>query len=109
MAGGLSSAPAGGTGTYHTMSPTAGPQGYVDAGDVVAMAQSQPQPQTGGNSTQNGQAGLQTDVETTNVGLESHLDSFFNSSGWTREDVLVIAAALQIGLWLALLYLEVTE
>lgn len=88
--------------------PGAGP-GYVDAGDVVAMAQSQSQQQTGGNSTQNGQAGLQTDVETEDLGLESHLDSFFNASGWTREDVLVIAAALQIGLWLALLYLEVTD
>ncbi|SEN04345.1 hypothetical protein SAMN05216388_1001231 [Halorientalis persicus] len=39
----------------------------------------------------------------------SHLDSFFASSGWTRVDVLVVAAGMQIALWLVLLYLEVTE
>ena len=39
----------------------------------------------------------------------SHLDSFFASTGWTREDVMVVAASLQIIMWLALLYLEITE
>jgi|GEM_PF-6481876 len=37
----------------------------------------------------------------------SHLDSFFASSGWTREDVMVVAAGVQIAMWIALLYLEV--
>ena len=39
----------------------------------------------------------------------SHLDSFFASSGWTREDVMVVAAGVQLLMWVALLYLEVTE
>lgn len=39
----------------------------------------------------------------------SHLDSFFATTGWTREDVLVVAAVVQLGMWLALLYLEVNE
>jgi len=44
-----------------------------------------------------------------NTAEMSHLDSFFAQSGWTREDVLVVAAGMQIALWLVLLYLEVTE
>ena len=39
----------------------------------------------------------------------SHLDSFFASSGWTREDIMVVAAGVQLLMWVALLYLEVTE
>lgn len=49
------------------------------------------------------------EMTTTGQDVESHLDSFFNRSGWTREDVLVIAASVQIAMWVALLYLEVTE
>lgn len=37
----------------------------------------------------------------------SHLDSFFANSGWTREDVMVVAAGAQLGMWIMLLYLEV--
>jgi len=37
----------------------------------------------------------------------SHLDSFFDGSRWTREDVMVVAATIQIVMWLALLYVEV--
>ena len=40
---------------------------------------------------------------------ESHFDSIFASSGWTREDVMVVAAGVQLLMWVALLYLEVTE
>lgn len=39
----------------------------------------------------------------------SHLDSFFASSGWTREDVMVVAAGVQLLMWVALLYLEVSD
>ena len=39
---------------------------------------------------------------------DSHLDSIFAGSGWTREDVMVVAALLQILAWVSLLYLEVS-
>jgi hypothetical protein len=41
--------------------------------------------------------------------VNSHLDSFFAESALTREDVLVVAAVLQLLAWAALLYLEVNE
>jgi len=37
----------------------------------------------------------------------SHLDSLFASSGWTREDVMVVAAGVQLLMWVALLSLVV--
>lgn len=46
-------------------------------------------------------------VETTVEDFDSHLDSFFESSNWTREDVMVVAALLQIIAWASLLWLEV--
>jgi hypothetical protein len=108
MAGGLTSAPAAGSGTYTTMAgpSVGGSSAWVDAPDVVAMGQGHP---IGGNSGQTGRAGLDTNVTTSSAELESHLDSFFDDSGWTREDVLVLAAAVQLGMWVALLYLEVTD
>lgn len=39
----------------------------------------------------------------------SHFDSFFATSGWTREDVLMVAGLVQVAAWVALLYLEVSE
>ena len=39
----------------------------------------------------------------------SHLDSFFQGSGWTREDVLVAVSVVELALWAILLYLEVTH
>jgi hypothetical protein len=59
--------------------------------------------------------GLETSTSTTAAsgsvagGVDSHLDSFFQSHALTREDVLVLAAGAQIVLWLMLLYLEVSE
>jgi len=41
--------------------------------------------------------------------VNSHLDSFFQSHALTREDVLVLAAFVQLLAWAALLYLEVNE
>ncbi|MCU4716863.1 hypothetical protein [Halapricum hydrolyticum] len=43
----------------------------------------------------------------TSTPSRSHLDSFFEGSQWTREDVMVVAASIQIVMWLALLYVEV--
>ena len=43
------------------------------------------------------------------AGVNSHLDSFFQSSALTREDVLVVAAVVQMLAWAALLYLEVNK
>lgn len=41
--------------------------------------------------------------------LNSHLDSFFQNHAMTREDVLVVAAVVQLVAWSALLYLEVSD
>jgi|GEM_PF-5008029 len=41
--------------------------------------------------------------------VNSHLDSFFATSALTREDVLVVAAVVQMLAWAMLLYLEVNE
>lgn len=38
---------------------------------------------------------------------ESHLDSFFNTSGWTRQDAITAATLLNTALFVALVYLEV--
>ncbi|WP_336001451.1 hypothetical protein [Halorientalis halophila] len=84
--GGLYDDPAG-RGQYHTM----GPPGSE------SPAQQAP-------------AGVDSSVAVGQIGGEtvnSHLDSFFDSSGWTREDVLVVAAGVQLVAWAALLYLEV--
>ncbi|MGB9987316.1 hypothetical protein [Salarchaeum japonicum] len=62
----------------------------------------------GGNSNQ-ATASFATDVDVDAASLDSHLDSFFDASGWTREDVMVVAAGIQILMWMALLYLEVSE
>lgn len=59
-----------------------------------------------------GGGGLETDVEVsgaTVANVDSHLDSFFATHGVTREDVMVLAAAVQLGMWVALLYLEVSQ
>ncbi|UWG46578.1 hypothetical protein HSRCO_0279 [Halanaeroarchaeum sp. HSR-CO] len=40
---------------------------------------------------------------------ESHLDSFIDGSGWTRDDLLVVLTAAEVLLVLVLLYLEVSE
>jgi hypothetical protein len=39
--------------------------------------------------------------------VESHLDSFIEQSGWTRQDLVTVATLLNSVLFLALLYLEV--
>ena len=85
--GGLVDDPAGGV--YHTMG-----------------AQPAPSQQGGG---QGSQGGLNTQVNQAQAGqttVHSHLDSFFVQSGWTREDVLVVAALIQLIAWLLLLYME---
>ena len=56
---------------------------------------------TTGSEAQAG--GLDTDLEV------SHLDSFFAGTGWTREDILTLAAMIQVLAWLSLLYLEVSK
>lgn len=49
---------------------------------------------------------LQTSSDTSEL---SHLDTIFANSGWTREDILVVAAALDVVLFALLIYLEVGE
>jgi len=60
------------------------------------------------------QAAADVEVSTTTTPtsagvVDSHLDSFFAESAWTREDVLVLAALVQLLGWAALLYLEVNR
>lgn len=85
MGGGLIDDPAG-RGTYHTMHGPGSTSPAQSPGGV-------------GTTVNVGQAGGQT--------VNSHLDSFFDSSGWTREDVMVVASAVQLLAWAALLYVEV--
>lgn len=62
---------------------------------------------TGGQSQ-----GLDATVNTAAVGqqsVNSHLDSVFDASGWTRDDVMVVAAAIQLLAWAALLWVEVNR
>lgn len=56
--------------------------------------------------------GVSTTTTTGEVGeqtVNSHLDSWFSARGYTREDVLVVAAVVQMLAWAALLYLEVSD
>ncbi|MFD1588715.1 hypothetical protein ACFR9U_17185 [Halorientalis brevis] len=86
--GGLYDDPGGGQ--YHTMTVPTG------SGSPAQQAPS------GVDSSVNvGQTGGKT--------VNSHLDSFFDQSGWTREDVLVVAAMVQLLAWSVLLYLEVSD
>ncbi|GAA0648758.1 hypothetical protein [Salarchaeum japonicum] len=62
----------------------------------------------GGNSNQ-ATADFASDVDVDAASIDSHLDSFFSGSGWTREDIMVVAAGIQILMWTALLYLEVQK
>lgn len=56
----------------------AGLIGDTEGGEVATT--------TGGN----------TEFATTDVGAgQSHLDSFFQASGWTREDVMLLAVLVQ--------------
>jgi hypothetical protein len=83
--------------------------------------------QSGGNSNGGGGAAVTTTTSTTGSAatdyvnhdandtaamarnVNSHLDTFFRRRAMTREDVLVLASMAQVGLWLVLLYLEVSE
>lgn len=64
---------------------------------ATSAATSQPDAGEASITTTSGQAGI------------SHLDSFFEQSGWTREDVLVVAAALDVVMFALIIYLEVSE
>lgn len=71
---------------------------------------------SGGNSTGSTAANADTAAAVTSTGdpgafaaVDSHLDSFFAGSGWTREDVLVVAALVQLVAWSILLYNEVVR
>ncbi len=46
----------------------------------------------------------QTDVQS----FESHLDSFIEGSGWTREDLLLVLTLLEVVALTALAYSEVS-
>lgn len=84
------------TGAASTTSPTGSP----------------PAPGVEATGGQPSGGGVDTSTNVSDVGattINSHLDSFFDASGFTREDVLVLAGAAQICLWLALLYLEVRQ
>lgn len=65
-----------------------------------------------GETTTSGSSGsgLETsiDVESTST-IDSHLDSFFATHAITREDVMVVAASIQLVMWVSLLYLEVSK
>lgn len=74
----------------------------VGFGPAPAMAS------TADRSAESQMAGAPAQVATMGPG-QSHLDTVFASSGWTREDVLVLAALLQLGMWLALLYIELND
>lgn len=96
---GLTSEPAassgGGSGQMHAM------------GGLTTTGASDSEPTGGNNSNGNGSSDgstLETDVSVS--GVDSHLDSFFEASNWTREDVMVIAAGIQVATFLALLYVE---
>jgi len=84
--------------------------------------------QAGGNSNAAGGAGASVTTTTTTTGsaatdyadhgttepelarnVNSHLDSWFRRRAMTREDVLVMASIAQVGLWLVLIYIEVSE
>lgn len=85
-------------------SPAPSGRYYVMAGGPDAAAQGGQQP--------GGAGGLTTTTNQADVGqqsVHSHLDSFFDQSGWTREDVLVVAAIVQLLAWSLLLYLEVSD
>ena len=66
---------------------------------------------TSAATTQGSASALETTSLETQGDLSdlSHLDTFFANSGWTRDDVLVVAAVANVSLWLILLYLEVSE
>ncbi len=84
------------TATDTSTSPTGG---NSPGEDVVAVTAGGPSTDTTASvtSTSGGQP------------VNSHLDSFFETSALTREDVLVLASLVQLVAWMALLYLEVTE
>lgn len=60
----------------------------------------------GGNAPEGG-GGLEASVSTGPV--ESHLDSFFDGSGWTREDMLVVLTLFELALFAMLVYSEVNS
>jgi hypothetical protein len=83
--------------------------GLVDNPGAAARYHTMTGPATARGSTPSGN--LSTTTNTAEVGqqsVHSHLDSFFDGSGWTREDVLVVAAVVQLLAWGALLYMEVS-
>lgn len=91
---------------------------YVDAGEFYAMGASAGGPGAGGNNSNSSaessprSSSMNTDVDvsgTEYASIDSHLDSFFQSHAVTREDVLVLAGVFQAAMWLALLYLEVSD
>lgn len=69
--------------------------------------------QSGGNSNPaSGGPGLDTDVNvegTEFASIDSHLDSFFKTHAVTREDVTVVLGLFQALMWIALIYLEVSD
>jgi hypothetical protein len=87
--------------TAYTATDTA-PTGGNSSGAVAATA--------GGQSTDTTASVTSTSGDpTVDAAVNSHLDSFFATSALTREDVLVVAAVVQMLAWGALLYLEVSD
>ncbi len=85
----------------YTATDTA-PTGGNSSGAVAATA--------GGQTTDTTASVTSTTGGQTVIGeVDSHLDSFFAGTAWTREDVLVLASLVQLVAWMALLYLEVNE
>mgnify|MGYP000049291105 CR=1 FL=1 len=60
-----------------------------------------------GVTTTDGAPEFSTTGVTFSATSESHLDSFFAESGWTRDDVVTAATVLNSVLFIVLVYLEV--
>lgn len=80
--------------------------GYGLTATSATTTGSGPQGSTSRPSTTSQRQPLAVEGDTAAV---SHLDSFFAQSAWTREDVLVVAAVVQLVAWTALLYIEVND
>ena len=78
---------------------------YTDGGGASTTGAAGGPPSSGQPAAQ---VSTSTAASTTTAGgVNSHLDSWFDTHAMTREDVLVLAAIIQLVGWVALLYIEV--
>lgn len=86
---------------------------FVDADEFYVMGAGSG---AGGNNSNSGasdpRSSLNSDVDVSGTefaSIDSHLDSWFATHAVTREDVLVLVGVFQAAMWLALLYLEISD